>query len=61
MGRQRGIRNADVCVWDAEPEKGRSPLCGVTDRVLSHLRMTKTDTFLPVDTTRDESVAALHA
>lgn len=42
-------------------KKGALRLCGVTDRVLSLLRTTKTDTFLPVDTTRDESVAALHA
>jgi anti-sigma B factor antagonist len=40
-------------------KKGALRLCGVTERVMSLLQMTKTDTFLPIDATRDESVAAL--
>jgi anti-sigma B factor antagonist len=40
-------------------KKGVLRLCGVTPRVLSLLRMTKTDTFLPIDPSRDESVAAI--
>ena len=38
---------------------GALRLCGVTDRVMSLLQMTKTDTFLPIDKSLDESVAAL--
>jgi anti-anti-sigma factor len=34
-------------------------LCGVTARVLSLLQMTKTDMFLPIDKSLDESLAAL--
>jgi anti-sigma B factor antagonist len=40
-------------------KKGALRVCGVTDRVLSLLRMTKTDMFLPIDKHVDESVAAL--
>ena len=40
-------------------KKGTLRLCGVADRVLSLLKMTKTDSFLPIDMTCDESVAAL--
>lgn len=41
-------------------EKGGAlRLCGVNDRVLSLLQMTKTDTFLPVDKSKDESLTAL--
>jgi anti-sigma B factor antagonist len=39
--------------------KGVLRLCGVTPRVMSLLQMTKTDTFLPVDQSRDESLAAI--
>ena len=40
-------------------KKGSLRLCGVADRVMSLLKMTKTDSFLPIDATCDESVAAL--
>jgi anti-sigma B factor antagonist len=40
-------------------KKGVLRLCGVAPRVLSLLQMTKTDTFLPIDPSRDESVAAI--
>jgi anti-sigma B factor antagonist len=40
-------------------KKGALRVCGVKDRVLSLLRMTKTDMFLPIDKDVDESVAAL--
>ena len=40
-------------------KKGALRVCGVTERVLSLLRMTKTDMFLPMDKDVDESVAAL--
>lgn len=40
-------------------EKGTLRLCGVGDRVSALLKMTKTDSFLAIDTTCDESVAAL--
>jgi anti-sigma B factor antagonist len=40
-------------------KKGVLRLCGVTPRVLSLLQMTKTDTFLPIDQNRDESLAAI--
>lgn len=38
---------------------GKLRLCGVQPRVAAMLHMTKTDTFLPLDAARDESVAAL--
>jgi anti-anti-sigma factor len=41
-------------------KKGVLRVCGVTDRVLSLLRMTKTDMFLPIDKDVDESLTALH-
>ena len=41
-------------------KKGALRVCGVTDRVLSLLRMTKTDMFLPIDKDVDESLTALH-
>ena len=40
-------------------KKGTLRLCGVTQRVMSLLQMTKTDMFLPIDKSLDESVAAL--
>jgi anti-anti-sigma factor len=40
-------------------KKGALRLCGVDPRVLSLLKITKTDTFLPIDATCDESLAAL--
>lgn len=42
-----------------DEKKGKLRLCGVTDRLISLLKMTKTDTFLPIDSNRDESIAAL--
>jgi anti-sigma B factor antagonist len=49
-----------VYVYGAINEKkGMLRLCGVDSRVLSLLKITKTDTFLPIDATRDESLAAL--
>jgi anti-sigma B factor antagonist len=40
-------------------KKGTLRLCGVTARVLSLLKITKTDMFLPIDKSLDESLAAL--
>jgi anti-sigma B factor antagonist len=40
-------------------KQGTLRVCGVADRVMSLLKMTKTDSFLPIDTTCEESVAAL--
>ena len=40
-------------------KKGTLRLCGVTARVMSLLHMTKTDMFLPIDKSLDESLAAL--
>jgi anti-sigma B factor antagonist len=40
-------------------KKGTLRLCGVTARVLSLLKMTKTDMLLPIDKSLDESLAAL--
>jgi anti-sigma B factor antagonist len=40
-------------------KKGTLRLRGVADRVMALLKMTKTDSFLPIDTTCDESVTAL--
>ena len=40
-------------------KKGTLRLCGVIERVMSLLQMTKTDTFLPIDKSLDESLAAL--
>ena len=34
-------------------------LCGVAPRVVSLLKLTKTDSFLPIDPGREESLAAL--
>jgi len=42
-------------------KKGTLRLCGVTARVLSLLKMTKTDMLLPIDKSLDESLAALRA
>ncbi len=42
-------------------KSGSLRLCGVTDRVLSLLQMTKTDALLGIDRNREESVAALEA
>jgi anti-sigma B factor antagonist len=38
--------------------KGSLRLCGVTARVMSLLQMTKTDMFLPIDKSLDDSLAA---
>ena len=40
-------------------KQGALRVCGVADRVMSLLKMTKTDSFLPIDATCEESVAAL--
>jgi anti-sigma B factor antagonist len=40
-------------------KKGFLRLCGVAPRVMSLLQMTKTDTFLPIDNSRHESLAAI--
>ena len=40
-------------------KQGSLRLCGVTARVMSLLQMTKTDMFLPIDKSLDESLAAL--
>jgi anti-sigma B factor antagonist len=40
-------------------KKGALRVCGVADRVMSLLKMTKTDSFLSIDATCEESVAAL--
>jgi anti-sigma B factor antagonist len=40
-------------------KQGSLRLCGVTGRVMSLLQMTKTDMFLPIDKSLDESLAAL--
>ncbi len=40
-------------------KKGKLRVCGVTKRVLSLLQMTRTDTFLPIDKSLDESIANL--
>jgi anti-sigma B factor antagonist len=40
-------------------KKGVLRLCAVGPRVLSLLKLTKTDTFLAIDSTREESLAAL--
>lgn len=42
-------------------KKGVLRLCGVCPRVMSLLQMTKTDSFLPIDKSRDESLAAMRA
>jgi len=43
-------------------EKGGSlRICGVNPRVLSLLKLTKTDGFLPIDGTRQDSLTALAA
>lgn len=40
-------------------KNGGLRLCGVSARVLSLLQLTKTDTFLAIDPSREESLAAL--
>jgi anti-sigma B factor antagonist len=40
-------------------KKGSLRLCGIAPRVMTLLQMTKTDTFLPIDKGRDESLAAV--
>lgn len=40
---------------------GALRLCGVAPRILSLLELTKTNTLLAVDSTREESLAALRA
>jgi anti-anti-sigma factor len=41
-------------------KKGSLRLCGVTPRVLSLLKLTKTDSVLAIDASREESLAALN-
>lgn len=49
-----------VFVYGAVNEKnGTLRLCGVAPRIMSLFRLTKTDGFLPIDTTREDSLAAL--
>ncbi len=40
-------------------KKGSLRLCGVAPRVMSLLQMTRTDGLLPIDGTREESLAVL--
>ncbi len=40
-------------------KNGALRLCGVSPRILSVLQLTKTDTFLAIDASRNESLAAL--
>ena len=50
-----------VYVYGALNEKnGTFRFCGVSPRVLSILKLTKTDSFLNVDGCREESLAALN-
>jgi len=42
-------------------KNGALRVCGVAPRVLSLLKLTKTDGFLPIDESRAESLAALAA
>ena len=42
-------------------KSGALRICGVGPRVLALLKMTKTDSFLPIDPTRAESLSALAA
>jgi anti-sigma B factor antagonist len=49
-----------VYIYGTMREKnGTLRLCGVAQRLQSLLHLTKTDTFLPIDATREESLAAL--
>jgi anti-sigma B factor antagonist len=49
-----------VYVYGAMREKsGTLRLCGVAERLRSLLQLTKTDTFLPIDASREESLAEL--
>ena len=49
-----------VYVYGTMREKsGTLRLCGVAERLRSLLQLTKTDTFLPIDASREESLAAL--
>lgn len=51
-----------VYAYGAINEKnGSFRLCGVTARVLSLLQLTKMDTFLAIDASREESLAALRS
>lgn len=45
----------------AEQRGGKVRICGVAGRVASVLKMTRTDTFLPIDPDRTASIAALGA
>jgi anti-sigma B factor antagonist len=50
-----------VYIYGALNEKnGTFRLCGVSQRVLSLFTLTKTDSFLTVDGSREESLAALN-
>lgn len=43
----------------AKEQGGELRLCGVSERVLSLIKMTRTDTLLPIDVDVDASLAAL--
>jgi len=43
----------------AKQQGGMIRLCGLSDRVAAMLRMTTTDSFLPIDADREAGVAAL--
>lgn len=50
-----------VCTYGAINQKqGRLRLCGVSQRVETLLKMTHTNSFLPVDSRRDDSLAAMN-
>lgn len=50
-----------VYVYGALNEKnGSLRLCGVAPRILSLLQLTKTDSFLAIDASREDSLAVLH-
>ena len=57
--RQRRAWHDGVCLRRPQRENGTFRLCGVSSRVLSLLRLTKMDSFLTVDGSREESLAAL--
>jgi anti-anti-sigma factor len=42
-------------------KQGALRICGVAPRLLTLLQLTKTDTFLAIDQTRADSLAALEA
>jgi anti-anti-sigma regulatory factor len=51
-----------VCTYGALNEKGGAlRLCGVAPRVQKLLQLTKTDGFLSLDASREDSLTALQA